>query len=148
MVASIPQQRQGFGILREMSTRWIDNDAFGHMNNAVHFQFFDTIVNRTLADLGTDQLPDDPTRFVVVETGCRYLAEIRYPDRVTLGLRVAHLGRSSVRYDLAMFREDEDQAAAVGYLIHVNTSRATGRPLAIPEGLHAALAVLHGDPKP
>jgi len=121
----------------QLTTRWFDNDAFGHMNNAVHYQFFDTTVNLLLRDLGNMQAPDSDERFLVAETGCRYFAEMAYPDLVTVGLRVGHLGRSSIRYDLAMFRNDETTAAAVGFLVHVNT--AAGRPARFCDDLRGKL---------
>ncbi|WP_226782515.1 acyl-CoA thioesterase [Oceaniglobus trochenteri] len=121
----------------QLTTRWFDNDAFGHMNNAVHYQFFDTAVNLLLRDLGQGQAADGASRFLVVETGCRYFAEMAYPDLVTVGLAVGHVGRSSVRYDLALFRNDETVAAAVGFLVHVNTVEA--QAAAMDDGLRAAL---------
>lgn len=128
----------------QLETRWNDNDAFGHMNNAIHFQFFDTAVNRLLRDLGSLQEPHGETRFLVVETGCRYFAEMAYPDRINVGLAVRHLGRSSVRYDLALFRNDERTAAAAGFLVHVNT--AQGRAVAMDEGLRTRLSEYHSTP--
>lgn len=125
----------------QLETRWNDNDAFGHMNNAMHYQFFDTAVNRLLRDLGSLQDPHDANRFLVVETGCRYFAEMAYPDLINVGLVVRHLGRSSVRYDLALFRNDERMAAAAGFLVHVNTS--AGRAVAMDEGLRAKLAAYY-----
>lgn len=133
-----PERNRGaFPHTLVLATRWIDNDAFGHMNNAVHYQFFDTAVNRLLLDLGTTQAPDGGSRFLVAETGCRYFAEIAYPDTITVGLRVGHLGKSSVRYDLGLFREDERSASAIGFLVHVNT--IAGRASAIPDELRAKL---------
>ncbi|WP_116654477.1 acyl-CoA thioesterase [Pelagibacterium sediminicola] len=124
-----------------LETRWNDNDAFGHMNNAMHYQFFDTVVNRLLRDLGSLQELHDANRFLVVETGCRYFAEIAYPDLINVGLVVRHLGCSSVRYDLALFRNDERMAAAAGFLVHVNT--AAGRAVAMDEGLRAKLTAYY-----
>lgn len=120
-----------------LETRWNDNDAFGHMNNAVHYQFFDTTVNRLLRDLGSLQEPQGANRFLVVETGCRYFEEMAYPDLINVGLVVRHLGRSSVRYDLALFRNDERTAAAVGFLVHVNT--IAGRAVEICDELRTRL---------
>lgn len=128
--------------IRQMTTRWFDNDAFGHMNNAVHYQFFDTSVNLLLRDLGEMQAPDGATRFVVAETGCRYFAEMAYPDAINVGLRVGHIGRSSVRYDLGLFRNDERTASAVGFLVHVNTAQK--KPCAIGRALRAALERYRG----
>lgn len=121
----------------QIATRWNDNDSFGHMNNAIHYQFFDTAVNRLLRNLGSLQEANGPSRFLVVETGCRYFAEIAYPDLVTVGLSVGHVGRSSIRYELALFRNEERTAAAVGFLVHVNT--ANGFACAMDEGLRSQL---------
>lgn len=126
----------------QLTTRWFDNDAFGHMNNAVHYQFFDTAVNLLLRELGKMQTADDDERFLVVETGCRYFAEMAYPDLITIGLRVGHLGSSSVRYDLALFRNGETTAAAVGFLVHVNT--AAGLPTPFTNALRAKLSCFQG----
>ncbi|WP_318779005.1 acyl-CoA thioesterase [Paracoccus jeotgali] len=123
-----------------LPTRWIDNDAFGHMNNAVHYQFFDTAVNRLLLDLGCSQAASGPNRFLVVETGCRYFNELAYPDLIVVGLRVGHLGRSSVRYDLGLFRSDDTLASAAGFLVHVNT--VSGRPAAFSAELRDKLGNL------
>jgi acyl-CoA thioester hydrolase len=97
-------------------------------------------------ELGQSQAPDGPTRFLVVETGCRYFAEMAFPDTVLVGLRVAHLGRSSVRYELGLFRNDDISAAAAGFLVHVNTER--GRPVAIGDGLRTRLSAYDGLPTP
>lgn len=134
---TIPRDIGAYRHSLQLATRWIDNDCFGHMNNAVHYQFFDTAVNRLLRDLGCMQDPRGARRFLVVETGCRYFAELAYPDVITVGLFVEHLGRSSVRYALGLFRNDEPTAAATGFLVHVNT--AQGRAVAIDETLRAQL---------
>ncbi len=134
--------RQAYPLTRDMQTRWNDNDAFGHMNNAVHYQFFDTMVNCTLRDWGCLQEADDATRFLVAETGCKYYAEMRYPDCVTVGLRISHLGNSSVRYDLGLFRNEEHSPFAEGRLVHVNVDRQTGRPIAISPDLRRVMEVL------
>lgn len=135
----IPRARRVYPHARQQPTRWNDNDAFGHMNNAVHYQFFDTAVNLQLRDWGSAQSPQDSFRFIVAETGCRYFSELRYPGVITLGLRVAHLGRSSVRYELGLFAEGSDQAAATGFLVHVHVAKDTNRPSPIPEDLRVAM---------
>ncbi len=134
--------RDAYPLTREMQTRWNDNDAFGHMNNAVHYQYFDTMVNCTLADLGFPQHPDHPTRFLVVETGCKYFAEMAYPDVITLGLRIAHLGSSSVRYRIGMFRNDDANPSAEGHFIHINVDVVTKRPVGIHDDLRREMEAL------
>lgn len=137
MVETLSRALSAYPHSLQLATRWNDNDAFGHMNNAIHYQFFDTAVNRLLRALGSHQRPEDDSRFLVVETGCRYFAEMTYPDMITVGLCVRHLGQSSVRYDLGLFRNDEDLASATGFLVHVNTE--AGRAMAFDDGLRAKL---------
>lgn len=138
MVEWAPRELGAYRHNLQLVTRWHDNDAFGHMNNAVPYQLFDTVVNRLLLALGCAQEPDGDSRFVVAETGCRYFAEMAYPDIITGGLNVRHIGRSSLRYDLGLFRNDQDVAAATGFLVHVNT--AAGCPVPIGDGLRGRLA--------
>jgi acyl-CoA thioester hydrolase len=122
-----------------MPTRWMDNDVYGHVNNVVYYAWFDTVVNRFLIDAGTLDFATSPVVGLVAETGCRYRASVTYPDEVTIGLRVAHLGTSSVRYELAVFRAGEDAAAAEAHFVHVYVDRATQRPVPIPEAARAAM---------
>jgi acyl-CoA thioester hydrolase len=125
----------------------MDNDAYGHVNNVVYYSFFDTAVNRWLVEHGLLQIGDSPTIGLVVETGCRYMAPLAFPDRVTVGLRVAHLGTSSVRYELAVFRNDDNEASAVGHFVHVYVDRGTRRPTPIPKATRRALETLHVAPE-
>jgi acyl-CoA thioester hydrolase len=125
-----------------LDTRWMDNDAYGHVNNVVYYSFFDTAVNRWLIERGVLDVGASAAIGLVVETGCRYLRPLAFPDRVTAGLRVAHVGTSSVRYELALFRGDEREASAVGHFVHVYVDRATRRPTPVPEAVRAALATL------
>lgn len=120
----------------------MDNDAYGHINNVVYYSFFDTAVNRWLVERHLLDVANSPAIGLVVETGCRYLAPLAFPDRVTVGLRVAHLGNSSVRYELAVFRNDEPTASAVGHFVHVYVDRTTRRPTPIPAPIRAALSTL------
>jgi acyl-CoA thioester hydrolase len=137
-----PVRRDGFPALVPVATRWMDNDAYGHVNNVVYYSWFDTAVNRLLIDAGVLDITASPVISLVVESGCRYRAPIAYPDPVTIGVRVAHLGRSSVRYDLAAFRADQDVAAAEGHLVHVAVDRTTMRPVPISGKLRAHLGSL------
>ena len=105
--------RAAYRRFHRVTTRWSDNDAYGHVNNTLHYAFIDTAVNRLLVDVGLLDVSRSPAIGLVVETGCRYLASISYPDDVHVGMRVGHLGRSSVRYEVALFRNNEDEAAAV-----------------------------------
>jgi len=126
-----------------ITTRWMDNDVFGHVNNVVYYSYFDTAVNAYLIAQGALDIQKSPVIGLVVETQCRYFSPIAFPDRVTAGLRVAHIGRSSVRYEIGLFRADDPLAAAQGHFVHVYVERATNRPVAaLPDALRAALAKL------
>lgn len=125
-----------------LQTRWIDNDIYGHMNNVVHYSLFDTAVNGWLIERGLLDPRKSETYGLVVETGCKYHAEMGFPDKVTAGLRVAKLGGSSIRYEVALFRNDEDTAAAEGFFTHVYVNRATHRPSPIEEDRRAAFRSL------
>jgi acyl-CoA thioester hydrolase len=122
-----------------MPTRWMDNDAYGHVNNVVYYAWFDTVVNRFLIEAGVLDIAASEIVGMVVETGCRYHASVTYPEEVTIGLRVAHLGTSSVRYELAVFRAGQDVAAAQAHFVHVYVDRATQLPVPIPEDARAAM---------
>jgi acyl-CoA thioester hydrolase len=125
-----------------ITTRWMDNDLYGHINNVVYYSFFDTVVNRFLIEGGFLDLEASEVIGLVVETGCRYAKPLAFPDAVTAGLRVAHMGKSSVRYEVALFRGDEDDAAAEGHFIHVYVERASRRPTPLPEALRALLGTV------
>jgi acyl-CoA thioester hydrolase len=139
---AIPDTRDRYAHLTAIDTRWMDNDAYGHVNNVVYYSFFDTAVNRWLIERGVLDIGTSGAIGLVVETGCRYFRPLTFPDRVTAGLRVAHVGTSSVRYEIGLFRNDENDAAAAGHFVHVYTDRATRRPTAIPDVVRQALAAL------
>jgi acyl-CoA thioester hydrolase len=117
----------------------MDNDAYGHVNNVLYYSWYDTAVNSYLIERGTLDIAASPFIGLVVETGCRYHSPISYPQRVTIGLRVVRLGTSSVRYELAAFRDDAADASAEGFLVHVYVDRATMRPAPIPAAARAAM---------
>ena len=143
-----PPTRANYPILHEMPTRWLDNDIYGHVNNVNYYSFFDTaIANYLMAEGGLDPWRDQVVGFCV-ESGCRFHRGIRYPDRVTAGLRVARLGRSSVRYEIGIFRGDELEASAEGHFVHVFVDRASVRAAPIPEPIRAALSRLLESPDP
>jgi len=144
-----PEARAAYPHFHEIATRWMDNDAYGHVNNAVHYSFFDTTVNAWLIARGALDIAASPVVGLVVETGCHYFASLAYPDPVTVGLRVAHLGRSSVRYELAIFAPGSATAAAQGHFVHVYVERASRRPVErLPEDLRRALEPLVVSPAP
>ena len=121
----------------------MDNDAYGHVNNVVYYSFFDTAVNTWLIERGALDVDQGEVIGLVVETGCHYFAPLAYPEPVTAALRVAHVGRSSVRYEIALFAPGADEAAAQGHFVHVYVDRAARRPVrALPEALRLALEPL------
>ena len=124
-------------------TRWGDNDAYAHINNTVYYSFFDNVVSRFLLESGAIDLRTSAVIGVVVETGCRYLAPMSFPDLATAGLRVARIGRTSIRYEIGIFRNEEDAASAEGHFIHVYVDRATQAvPTPLPAALIAAVTPL------
>lgn len=125
-----------------MPTRWGDNDSYGHVNNVVYFAFFDSAVNRHLIECGALDIAHSSVIGLVVETRCTFMSSIVFPDVVHVGLKVIHLGKSSVRYEIALFRNDEDEASAIGLFIHVYVDRASNRPTPIPTSIRAILQTL------
>ena len=142
MTRLIPPSRAQFPIFRSMTTRWFDNDIYAHMNNSVHYQLFDTVVNGYLLEEGILDLHNSQSVFLVVESGCSYFAEIAFPDVVTAGLRVAKLGTSSVKYEIGLFRRNDIKAAALGHFIHVNVNRLTRKPEPLGELARSVLKTL------
>jgi acyl-CoA thioester hydrolase len=137
-----PLKRAAFSHFLEITTRWMDNDVYGHVNNVVYYSFFDTVVNRYLIDHGALDYVKGSVIGLVVETQCNYFSPISYPDRVTAAVSVDHLGTSSVRYRVAVFRNDDDSAAAQGHFVHVYVERASNQPVPLPTVLRNALAPL------
>jgi acyl-CoA thioester hydrolase len=140
-----PGTRAAYRAFFPITTRWMDNDAYGHVNNVVYYAWFDTAVNRFLIEAGVLDIAGSPAIGIVAETGCRYHASVSYPEAVTIGVRIAHLGRTSVRYEIAAFREDDDAASAEGHFVHVYVDRASMRPVPIPEATRAAMRRLLPD---
>lgn len=142
MPRSGPGLRSDYAAFSMITTRWFDNDIYGHMNNAMHYQLFDTAVNGMLIERGLLDLTHSPTVFLVVETGCTYHGELAFPDVIQAGLRVARLGRSSVRYELGLFRNDDEGASAEGHFVHVNVGRDSRRPVPIAAPAQSILNAL------
>lgn len=126
----------------EIPTRWGDNDAYGHVNNAVYYAYFDTVVNTFLIREGVLDIEEGAVIGLVVETGCHFFAPLVYPETVTAALRVAHIGRSSVRYEVGLFGAAQATAAAQGHFIHVYVDRKTRRPVELPAKLRDLLSGL------
>jgi len=135
-------KRADYRHFRVIPTRWMDNDVYGHVNNVVYYSYFDTAVNGHLIEAGVLDIVRSPVIGLVVETQCRYAASLAFPETVTAGLRVAHLGRSSVRYDIGLFSDQAEAAAAQGHFVHVYVDRATQTPVPIPDPVRAVLATL------
>ncbi len=132
-------RRDQFKVLRPIPTRWMDNDHYGHVNNVAYYSFFDTAVNGFLLDATGTDIRDLPAIGVVAESGCTFLGGASFPDTIHAGLEVERLGTTSVVYRIALFRNDEDTACAVGRFVHVYVDRETRRPVPIPEIIRAAL---------
>lgn len=125
-----------------ITTRWMDNDVYGHVNNVVYYSWFDTVVNRFLIDRGVLDIAKSPVVGLVVATNCAYFASVAFPDEIVAGLRVAHLGNSSVRYEVGLFRAGTTHPAAAGDFTHVYVDRLTNRPVPLPADLRAALEAI------
>ena len=135
-------KRSDYRHFHPITTRWMDNDAYGHVNNVVYYSWFDTVVNQFLIAHGVLDVERSPVIGLVIETSCNYFASVAFPDRVSAGLRVARLGNSSVRYEVGIFRNDEDSASAQGHFVHVYVDRSSRRPAPIPEDMRALLQTI------
>jgi len=142
MVKISPESRNQYPHLLAIATRWMDNDVYQHVNNVVYYAYFDTVVNRYLLEKGVLEIGASKVIGLVVETACRYFSPIAFPDTVHAGLRVGRLGRTSVRYEVAIFRNDETEASAQGHFVHVYVDGETRRPVPLPAPLREALQPL------
>lgn len=137
-----PDTRERYPHLSTITTRWMDNDMYGHVNNVQYYSYFDTVVNRYLIAAGALDIHSGGVIGLVVETHCNYFAPLAFPQDVQAGLRVAHLGSSSVRYEIGLFAADQPQAAACGHFVHVYVDRESRRPVKLPDALLQALRPL------
>ena len=140
MARQPPGKRADYRYFHAIATRWRDNDVFQHVNNVHYFSYFDTAVTYYEMTEKVVGLLDGPVHCVVAEVACRYHSSVAFPDRLQVGIRVAHVGRSSVRYELAVFREEDDTAAAEGHFVHVFMERGSQRPVPIPDDARGILA--------
>lgn len=136
------QTRDDFRAFQIIATRWMDNDAYGHINNTVYYSWFDTAVNALLVELGLLDISAGAIIGLVVETGCRYARSVAFPKPVEAGVRIAHLGTSSIRWEVAIFTAGHDHAAATGFFVHVYVDRVTRRPIPLPANWRVALGGL------
>lgn len=134
--------RAAYAYFQRISTRWKDNDVYGHVNNVEYYSYFDTVINTYLIREGGLDIHGGPVIGFCAESQCRYLRALAFPDPVDAGLRVSKLGRSSVRYEIALFRGDDDEPAATGWFVHVFVGREQRRPQDIPAALREALSRL------
>lgn len=134
--------RGDYALMQTITTRWMDNDVYGHVNNVIYYSFFDTVVNVTLIESGMLVPATSPVIGLVVETGCRYSASLTFPETVEAGLRVAKIGTSSVRYEIGLFKGGMEEAAAEGFFVHVYVDAQTRRPTPLPRNLRDFLETL------
>lgn len=137
-----PRSRDSYPVCTPIQTRWMDNDAYGHVNNVTYYSYFDTAVNRYLIEQGVLDFERGEVIGLVVETGCRYFKSVAFPDELEVGICVAHLGRSSVRYEIGIFKKGSSECCAAGHFVHVYVGRETRRPVELPADLRAVLEKL------
>ncbi|SDH86239.1 acyl-CoA thioester hydrolase [Pseudomonas flavescens] len=137
-----PYLREQYRHFQPITTRWHDNDLYGHVNNVTYYSYFDSAVNTYLIEVGGLDIHHGEVVGFVVSSSCDYFASVAFPERIEIGLRVGNLGNSSVQYELAVFKEGEQQASAAGRFVHVFVDRSSNRPVAIPETLRLAMEAL------
>lgn len=136
-----PRRRGDYPVFRKIDTRWNDNDVYGHLNNVVYYALVDSVINRYLIEEGGLDIFTGRAIGIIPETRCRYRRPLRYPDIIDAGLRVVRLGRTSVVYDVGLFKDDEDEARAEGHSVHVFVDRARqDKTVPIPDNVRKALA--------
>jgi acyl-CoA thioester hydrolase len=134
-----PPTRADFVVFEDVQSRWSDNDAYGHINNAVYYSFFDTAVNRYLIENNVLDILKSEIIGLVIETQCKYFSPIIYPDLIRVGMKVTHLGNSSVKFEVAIFKNDDDIASAVGHFVHVYVDRKSNKSTPIPQNVRTLL---------
>jgi len=137
-----PEPRSAYPVFRTITTRWMDNDVYGHVNNVVYYSWFDTAVNAYLIEQGVLDIHGGQTIGLVIETQCNYFAPLAFPQTIEAGVRVARLGSSSVRYEVGLFAAGEPLCAARGHFVHVYVDRDTRRPVSLPATLRTTLETL------
>lgn len=137
-----PQPREAYAHFSTITTRWMDNDVYGHVNNVTYYSYFDTAVNRYLIEAGVLDIHQGEVIGLVIETHCNYFAPLAFPRNVEAGIRVAHVGKSSVRYEIGLFEAGEPMSAACGHFVHVYVDRQERRPTNLPEAFLQALSRL------
>ncbi|MBL8279244.1 MAG: acyl-CoA thioesterase [Pelomonas sp.] len=144
-----PDSRDTYARFVPLTTRWMDNDAYGHLNNVVYYSLFDTAVNSLLIEAGALDIHAGEVIGLVVETHCNFFESLAFPQRIEAGVRVAQQGRSSVRYEIGLFAEGAQSCAARGHFVHVYVDRDSRRPVAaLPDAYLTALKALTPTPTP
>lgn len=133
------ETRDRYAWFTDIPTRWIDVDVYGHVNNVQYYSFFDTAVAAHLIEFGGLDPRTSPVIGLVIDTQCTFMKSLLYPMTVNAGLRVVHIGRTSVRYEIGLFRDGEEEPAATGHFVHVYVDRASQQPMPIPEQRRAAI---------
>lgn len=142
MSKKVPSELKDYGYVVPITTRWKDNDIYGHVNNVTYYAYFDTVANQYLIEKGGLNIHSDPTVGFVVNSGCNYYAPIAFPDKLQGGLRVNRLGNSSVEYGIAIFKEGETTAVADGHFVHVFVDKASNQSVPIPDNIKMALQAI------
>lgn len=135
-------QRDDYHYFTAITTRWHDNDLYGHVNNVTYYSYFDTVANTYLIEHGDLDIHNGQTIGLVVNSGCSYHAAIAFPDQLEGGLRINRIGNSSVEYGIGIFKKGEKTAVAEGHFVHVFVDRETRKPTSIPDALRSALALI------
>jgi acyl-CoA thioester hydrolase len=132
-------QRASYRYFTDITTRWLDNDIYGHVNNVVYYSYFDSVANKYLIEEGGLDIKNSQVVGFVVASNCQYKSPIAYPQVIEAGLRVNRLGNSSVEYGIGIFQQDSSVASAMGTFTHVFVDRSTDKPVAIPASIRSAL---------
>lgn len=135
-------RREQFRRFSQMPVRWGDHDSYGHVNNVVYYSYCESAITAFLVEQGTLDIADSPVIGLIVNSGCTYFSSIGFPDQVTVAMKISHLGNSSARYELALFRNDESEASAVAHIVYVYVDRASNTSVPIPNTIRAVLATL------
>ncbi|MBI5861409.1 MAG: thioesterase family protein [Rugosibacter sp.] len=136
-------KRSNYRHFQIIPTRWMDNDIYGHVNNVNYYSYFDTAVNQYLIERGVLDIHQGEVVGFVVETACSYFRPLAFPDAVAAGIRVARIGNSSIRYEVGLFRNDDEEIAAAGHFVHVYVDRRSGQSVPVPAATREVLAAIH-----
>ena len=137
--------RSAFAHFLAIPTRWMDNDGYGHVNNVVYYSYFDTAVNQFLIERGVLDIHKGEVVGFVVDSGCSYFSSVSFPDVIHAGIRVAKLGNSSVRYEIALYRNDDPLPCAAGHFVHVYVERSSNRAVPIPAPVRCVLDTIRSE---